>query len=105
MPEYEKWYPGLNILIPDIRRACPKCSKYFDPRYARPLSDPHFHWGEEDELVVMEEAEEDMGWDDEREEAIWALDDEYHLSGQHNVHQSRCSPKVTKRQMQCGHRY
>ncbi|KAF9218037.1 hypothetical protein BGZ59_000011 [Podila verticillata] len=104
--EYQKWFPGLNILIPENCYGCPQCHDLYCPMDKSDGVDYDYIGTLDVEPVDMEEAVEDMDWDEfEREEAIWALDEECHLSRHHNVHKSGCPPKVSRRQMQCGHRY
>ncbi|KAG0019117.1 hypothetical protein BGZ81_009912 [Podila clonocystis] len=103
--EYQKWFPGLNILIPENCYGCSECQHLYCSMDKYEMD--YDYIGEPDfDPADMVEAIEDMEWDEyEREEAIWALDDEYHLSRHYSVHKSRCPPQVSKHRLQYGHRY
>ncbi|KAG0347548.1 hypothetical protein BG005_012015 [Podila minutissima] len=104
--EYQKWFPGLNVLIPENCYGCSGCQSLYCPMDKFDESDYDYIGAPNSEPVDMEEAIEDMSWDDyEHEEAIWALDDVYQYSGHQYAHKSGCPPKFSKRRMQCGHRY
>ncbi|KAF9314640.1 hypothetical protein BG003_003977 [Podila horticola] len=107
MPAYEKWYPGLKILVPESCYGCAIC-RYLFCEFDRYDDDDYDHIGVPKVVdpVDVEKAVGYMDWYEyEQYEAIWALDDEYHLSRHHNVHKCACPPKRSRRQMQCGHRY
>lgn len=104
--EYQQWFPGLNILIPENCYGCSECQNLYCMMAKSDVVDYDYIGALDIEPVDMEEAVEDMDWDEyEREVAIWTMDDECHFSRHHNVHKSGCPPKVSRRQMQCGHRY
>ncbi|KAF9384690.1 hypothetical protein CPB97_005457 [Podila verticillata] len=108
VPAYENWYPGLNVLIPESCYGCIMC-RYLHCEFDSYGDDDYDHIGapEAVEPVDMEAVVEDMDWEEyEREETVWALDSKYHLSRQHHVHTSACSPKFGwRRQMRCGNRH
>lgn len=104
VPDYERWYPGIKVLVPESCYGCAICG-YLYCEFDNLRDDDYDYIGGPPAPEEMEQEEEHMGEEYEREERIWALDDEYHLSGHYNVHKSGWWPKHSKRQMQCGHRY
>ncbi|KAF9322289.1 hypothetical protein BG003_003300 [Podila horticola] len=101
-PAYEKWYPGLKVLIPESSYGCSMCLALYCDYSDQGTMYDYSPVGMSQVLEPQEREGED---EDEHEETIWALDDEYHLSKHYNVHKSEAWPKYSRRQMQCGHRY